>query len=132
MITPTRKDTILKDLVARAITMHFSGSWEEGAAAFQIEKEVYKVILNQFATKGFIQLKPYVGGIFFLPVKALTHDYILAGGHIAEVEILELQLEKLKTEIYVFEKTMEHQKFEKWKSIVDSVTTFWTGLPIHK
>ncbi len=132
MITPALKDQILKDLVNKAATMTYSGSFEAEASTYGIAKEVYQAIVKQFDTRGFLKLRPFVGGTFLMTINAAAHDYVLAGGHIGEIEMLELQFEKLKTELYALEKTLGHQQFERIKGIVDTVTAFWGGLMMVK
>ena len=132
MITPALKDLVLKDLVSKTPLMTYSGTLEKEAELYNISKEEYQAILNQFHKREFVSLRSFAGESFLLTIKAEAHDYVLAGGHVAEFEILDLQVEKLKTELYALEKTMGQQTFEKVKGVLDIVVAAWSGLLIKK
>lgn len=131
IITPNLKDDILNGLISRSESMNHSIGFQKESENYSVPEDVYLAILRQFDKRGFIKLQEYDDS-GYVSISAGAHDYILAGGHKAEFEILELQIDKLKAEVYSLEKTLDHQKFEKLKGIVDSIVAFWSTLLISK
>ena len=121
MITPTLKDEILKFIVVAAPDLTYAGELEELAEQFKISTEVVKAVLRQFHQKGLIKYTPFLGGGFMLQISADAHDYILKGGHLGEFEYLEMQVQKLKNDLYSFESSVPKEKFSNVMNTLNTI-----------
>jgi hypothetical protein len=121
MISPTLKDDLLKYMIASSPDMQFAGNRNELAEQFNTSKEVIKAILEQFHKKGYIQYRPFRLGQFQCGVTADAHDYILKGGHTGEFEFLEMQIQKLKNELYAFESAIPQEKFSNAMATINLI-----------
>lgn len=115
-------------LVSDCPNMSYSGSLESMSQKFSQPEEVVNQILDQFDRKGLIKYRPFMGGSFSISIKVDAHDYFLSGGHVGEYEIMDLELNKLKTEILSLEKTMDKNKFDKLTTSINTIFNFFTAV----
>ncbi|GAC1422397.1 MAG: hypothetical protein NVS9B7_09500 [Flavisolibacter sp.] len=111
-MNPDLKDKVLKYVILRATDSLMEGSLEDFAREFEISSNVTEAILRQFHRKGLIEFEPFMGGNFYIRVAPEAHDYLLMGGHLGEFEFLEMQIQKLKNDLYAFETSIPKDKFD--------------------
>ena len=127
MVTPVIKDKILEFLVNSCPEMQYSGDLSNFSNQFSQPEEVINQILKQFDRRGLIKYQPFMGGDFFTSIYIEAHDYVLSGGHVGEFEIMDLELNKLKTEILSLEKNMDKNKFDKLTTSINTIVNFFAA-----
>jgi len=122
MITPKLKDQILIKLVNESPAMQYSLEYEEDAENFDVSPEHLKAIFNEFEEKGFVRLEKHMQGAF-VTIKSKAHTFVLAGGYEAEIQLMDLEIQKLKTELQALQSQIGKDKFDR---IMTSLSMFST------
>ena len=126
MITPELKDKLLEHIVNNANDMFFKGSEEDLAVAMECGAGEILEILHQFNRKGLVQpVEHQIEESLGLYVRADAHDYILKGGHVGEFMVMELQLQKLQSELLALEKQFGREPFRDLATAANTLTSFF-------
>jgi predicted translin family RNA/ssDNA-binding protein len=126
MITPQIKDELLKYLLLNCQELYYSGTCDDLAEATEIRSIYIDTILDQFEERGFVKIERYIGG-FALQLRAKAFDYMQRGGHVGEFEMLDMELQKIKTELYSLEMHLEKNKFDKIMTSINTVIAFFSA-----
>lgn len=123
MMSPELKDKVLEYIVVNSPNLRMQSSLEEFAKEFQISNNVVEAILRQFDKKGLINFNPFIGGGFYLEISADAHDYLFKGGYLGEYQYLEMQVQKLKNDLYSFESSIPKDKFDNLINTTNVILT---------
>lgn len=129
MITPKLKDELLQHIVNSAPKMFVGVDLKLVAQQYETSPEVIDAIFWQFHEKKFISYRSFKGYTGHINVQASAHDYILKGGHLGEFEFLEMQVQKLKNELYQFESSIPAEQF---KSLTSTLSLILTAATTYK
>lgn len=120
MITPKLKDKVLNAIVKDNLSMTYEINYDLDAPSFNTAPAYLKVIIEEFEERAFVRLDSrFSEAVIFIKSKA--HDFLNAGGYEGEVKIMELEMQKLKTELKALESQIGKDKFDR---LMQSVTLF--------
>jgi hypothetical protein len=120
MITPDKKDIILKEIATSGINIQFE--MKQLARDFNISFDEVEAIIDHFEELGFIEANRMIGGMVIANVKVRCHDFYSHGGFTAQEELLRKNIEKLLLEIESLKPSIP-DKIEKITSIISGISS---------
>jgi hypothetical protein len=127
MINPELEDRILKYLINNVQSMDMVFNIHEFAKQLDVNIKIVDMVLVHFEEKELIEYYPMIGGKTKINLKVNGLDYYLGGGHLGEIENMELEARKLKNKIESIEHLISKTKFSELVTIVNSIIKYFAA-----
>ena len=121
LVTPELKDKILKEFIdAGGVNLQLD--IHETAKEYNIDYEVFEIILDDFENLGFFNQMKMLGGNIRISMKVPAFDFYSHGGFVGQEELLKKNIEKLLLEIESLKPSMP-DKISTITSIAGNIAT---------
>ena len=127
-VTPELKDKILNYIIDNSTDMMYRGNWNNIVQAIGVSEAYVDAILTHFDKRGLITYNSTMEGNCFIRINVEAHDYILAGGHVGEIEMMGMEFKKLQKEILSIEMNIPKTKFDYIMTSLNTVLGFFAAV----